>query len=50
MQADGGPIALNPDGTVMLVEPFAIDSRPRNIAENPMAALFGAASSASAAR
>jgi hypothetical protein len=29
-----------PGATLMLVEPFAIDPRPRNIAENPMAALF----------
>jgi 2-polyprenyl-3-methyl-5-hydroxy-6-metoxy-1,4-benzoquinol methylase len=36
---------LLPGGTVMLVEPFAIDSRPENIAENPMAALFYVASS-----
>ncbi len=32
-------------GTVLLVEPFAIDPRPKNIAENPMAALFYVASS-----
>lgn len=37
---------LAPDGTVMLVEPFALDDRPANIAENPMAALLYAASSA----
>ena len=37
--------ALLPGGSVMLVEPFALDSRPRNIAENPMAALFYVASS-----
>jgi 2-polyprenyl-3-methyl-5-hydroxy-6-metoxy-1,4-benzoquinol methylase len=36
---------LLPDGTVLLVEPFAIDPRPKNIAENPMAALFYVASS-----
>jgi SAM-dependent methyltransferase len=36
---------LEPGGTVLLVEPFAIDSRPKNIAENPMAALFYVASS-----
>ena len=36
---------LRPGGTVLLVEPFAIDPRPRNIAENPMAALFYVASS-----
>ncbi len=35
---------LRPGGTVLLVEPFAIDSRPRNIAENPMATLFYVAS------
>ncbi len=35
---------LLPGGTVMLVEPFAIDPRPRNIAENPMATLFYVAS------
>jgi hypothetical protein len=29
----------------MLVEPFALDPRPKNIAENPMAALFYTASS-----
>jgi 2-polyprenyl-3-methyl-5-hydroxy-6-metoxy-1,4-benzoquinol methylase len=36
---------LLPGGTVLLVEPFALDSRPANIAENPMAALFYVASS-----
>jgi SAM-dependent methyltransferase len=36
---------LLPGGTVMLVEPFALDTRPANIAENPMAALFYVASS-----
>jgi len=36
---------LQPGGTVLLVEPFAIDPRPKNIAENPMAALFYVASS-----
>jgi 2-polyprenyl-3-methyl-5-hydroxy-6-metoxy-1,4-benzoquinol methylase len=36
---------LRPGGTVLLVEPFALDPRPRNIAENPMAALFYVASS-----
>jgi SAM-dependent methyltransferase len=36
---------LVPGGTVMLVEPFALDSRPQNIAENPMAALLYVASS-----
>jgi 2-polyprenyl-3-methyl-5-hydroxy-6-metoxy-1,4-benzoquinol methylase len=35
---------LAPDGTVLLVEPFAQDGRPRNIAENPMAALMYVAS------
>jgi hypothetical protein len=37
---------LEPDGTVLLVEPFAIDGRAANIAENPMAALLYTASSA----
>jgi SAM-dependent methyltransferase len=36
---------LRPGGTVLLVEPFALDPRPRNIAENPMAAMFYVASS-----
>jgi SAM-dependent methyltransferase len=36
---------LAPGGTVLLVEPFALDTRPRNIAENPMAALMYVASS-----
>jgi SAM-dependent methyltransferase len=36
---------LAPGGTVLLVEPFALDSRPTNIAQNPMAALFYVASS-----
>jgi 2-polyprenyl-3-methyl-5-hydroxy-6-metoxy-1,4-benzoquinol methylase len=36
---------LLPGGTVMLVEPFALDTRPKNIADNPMAALFYVASS-----
>jgi len=36
---------LLPGGTVLLVEPLAIDPRPKNIAENPMAALFYVASS-----
>ncbi len=36
---------LEPDGTVMLVEPFALDSRAKNMTENPMAALLYAASS-----
>lgn len=35
---------LAPGGTVLLVEPFALDSRPRNIAENPMAAMMYVAS------
>src|SRR4029078_10624240 len=35
---------LAPDGTVLLVEPFALDGRPRNIAENPLAALMYVAS------
>jgi 2-polyprenyl-3-methyl-5-hydroxy-6-metoxy-1,4-benzoquinol methylase len=36
---------LAPSGTVLLVEPFAIDARSKNIAENPMATLFYIASS-----
>jgi 2-polyprenyl-3-methyl-5-hydroxy-6-metoxy-1,4-benzoquinol methylase len=36
---------LLPGGTVLLVEPFALEPRPKNIAENPMAALFYIASS-----
>jgi hypothetical protein len=36
---------LQPDGTVLLVEPFAIDPRPKNMTDNPMAALFYVASS-----
>jgi 2-polyprenyl-3-methyl-5-hydroxy-6-metoxy-1,4-benzoquinol methylase len=36
---------LRPGGTVLLVEPFALDSRPRNIAANPMAPMFYTASS-----
>jgi 2-polyprenyl-3-methyl-5-hydroxy-6-metoxy-1,4-benzoquinol methylase len=35
---------LTPSGTVLLVEPFALDGRPQNIAENPMAALLYTAS------
>jgi SAM-dependent methyltransferase len=31
---------LEPGGSVLLVEPFAIDGRPENIAGNPMAALL----------
>jgi len=37
---------LERDGTVMLVEPFALDGRSTNIADNPMAALLYSASSA----
>ena len=37
---------LAPDGTVLLVEPFAIDARATNIATNPMATMFYTASSA----
>ena len=37
---------LDPDGTVLLVEPFAIDGRRENIAGNPMAALLYTASTA----
>jgi 2-polyprenyl-3-methyl-5-hydroxy-6-metoxy-1,4-benzoquinol methylase len=37
---------LDPDGTVLLVEPFAIDGRAANVAENPMAAILYTASSA----
>ncbi|MBV8576980.1 MAG: methyltransferase domain-containing protein [Acetobacteraceae bacterium] len=36
---------LAPGGTVLLVEPFALDGRPRNIAENPIAAMMYGASS-----
>ncbi len=36
---------LQPDGTVLLVEPFALDARADNIAGNPMAALSYTASS-----
>ena len=35
---------LAPDGAVMLVEPFALDERARNLTENPMAALLYTAS------
>ncbi len=35
---------LDPDGTVLLVEPFAIDGRDANIAGNPMATLMYTAS------
>jgi 2-polyprenyl-3-methyl-5-hydroxy-6-metoxy-1,4-benzoquinol methylase len=37
---------LAPGGTVLLVEPFALDDRPANLAGNPMAALLYTASSA----
>jgi SAM-dependent methyltransferase len=37
---------LTPDGTVLLVEPFALDGRAPNQADNPMAALLYAASTA----
>jgi SAM-dependent methyltransferase len=36
---------LAPDGTVLLVEPMALDGRAVNIAENPLAALLYTASS-----
>ncbi len=36
---------LAEDGTVLLVEPFAVDGRAANISGNPMAALFYTASS-----
>jgi 2-polyprenyl-3-methyl-5-hydroxy-6-metoxy-1,4-benzoquinol methylase len=36
---------LESDGTVLLVEPFALDGRAQNIGENPMAAMFYTASS-----
>jgi 2-polyprenyl-3-methyl-5-hydroxy-6-metoxy-1,4-benzoquinol methylase len=36
---------LEPDGTVLLVEPFALDGRANNLAQNPMAALLYTASS-----
>jgi SAM-dependent methyltransferase len=35
---------LESDGTVLLVEPFALDGRPANIQENPMAPLLYTAS------
>ena len=35
---------LQPDGTVLLVEPYALDDRPANLTANPRAALFYAAS------
>jgi SAM-dependent methyltransferase len=31
---------LDPDGTVLLVEPFALDGHAANLADNPMATLF----------
>ena len=37
---------LNPDGSVMLVEPFALDDMATNTASNPMSALFYTVSSA----
>jgi 2-polyprenyl-3-methyl-5-hydroxy-6-metoxy-1,4-benzoquinol methylase len=37
---------LEPGGTILLVEPFALDGRATNLAENPMAALLYMASSA----
>jgi SAM-dependent methyltransferase len=37
---------LRPDGTVLLVEPFALDERADNLKSNPMAALLYTASSA----
>jgi 2-polyprenyl-3-methyl-5-hydroxy-6-metoxy-1,4-benzoquinol methylase len=37
---------LRPDGTVLLVEPFALDERADNLRSNPMAALLYTASSA----
>ena len=37
---------LAPGGTVLLVEPMALDDRATNIAENPLAALLYTASSA----
>jgi SAM-dependent methyltransferase len=37
---------LADDGTVLLVEPFALDGRATNLTENPMAALLYTASSA----
>jgi cyclopropane fatty-acyl-phospholipid synthase-like methyltransferase len=37
---------LEADGTVMLVEPFALDGRATNLAENPMATLMYASSTA----
>ena len=37
---------LGPDGTVLLVEPFALDARADNLTSNPMAALLYTGSSA----
>ncbi|MGZ4182739.1 MAG: class I SAM-dependent methyltransferase [Solirubrobacteraceae bacterium] len=37
---------LQPDGTVLLVEPFALDGRAKNQADNPMAPLLYMASTA----
>ncbi len=37
---------LDPEGTVLLVEPFALDGRRENLEGNPMAALLYAASTA----
>lgn len=37
---------LEPGGTVLLVEPFALEARTQNLSENPMAALLYTASSA----
>ncbi|HWB66592.1 MAG TPA: class I SAM-dependent methyltransferase [Mycobacteriales bacterium] len=37
---------LADDGTLLLVEPFALDDKTENVAGNPMAALFYTASSA----
>jgi SAM-dependent methyltransferase len=37
---------LEEDGTVLLVEPFALDGRAANVQDNPMAALLYAASTA----
>jgi SAM-dependent methyltransferase len=37
---------LAPGGTILAVEPFALDARARNLKENPMAALLYTASSA----
>src|SRR5262249_31646293 len=37
---------LNEGGTVLLVEPFAVDGRATNIAQNPMAAMLYTVSSA----